>query len=364
MAALLLVVLSLFLPLGIVKENRVSAGTSIFFTASPYAVITLIISFILISIFIYRENNYIFITAAFLLFSVLFIFFRTIPPGYAAEAARPDLLRISPGAGFWILLTAAYILLQPVFPEKQRALIIFIPLLFISLFIFTPIIPYSSLYREFSGKKIRFVSEFFTHLRIAFGAVTGALIIGIPLGLLRKGKKGVSAAVNFLQTIPSLALFGLLMVPLSALAANSVFFKKLGIKGIGITPALIALTLYALLPIVSNTQTARESISKAVLEASRGQGLNKLQNFRLVELPLSIPLIINGIRIASVQAIGNTAIAALIGAGGLGHFIFRGIEENSVDLVLLGTIPIITLSILLDKLISFGVTMITPKGIR
>jgi osmoprotectant transport system permease protein len=147
-----------------------------------------------------------------------------------------------------------------------------------------------------------------------------------------------------IQTVPSIALFGLLLAPLAAL----------GLGGVGPAPALIALTLYALLPIARNTEAAIRGVDPALTEAASGMGMTPRQIFWRVELPLGFPVFLAGVRIVMVQAIGLAAVAALIGAGGLGTFVFQGIGQYAVDLVLLGAVPTIVLALAAD----FGLAML------
>ena len=165
----------------------------------------------------------------------------------------------------------------------------------------------------------------------------------------------ILGALNFVQTIPSIALFGILMAPLAALAAAVPLAAALGIRGIGTAPAMIALFLYSLLPVVANTVVGLGRVSPAAVEAARGMGMTRWQILRGVELPLALPVILTGIRIVLVQNIGLVAVAALIGAGGLGAFVFQGIGQTAIDLVLLGAIPTVALAfsaaVLLDALV-------------
>jgi osmoprotectant transport system permease protein len=157
------------------------------------------------------------------------------------------------------------------------------------------------------------------------------------------------------QTIPSIALFGILMAPLGALAAAWPLAARLGIRGIGAAPAALALFLYSLLPIVANTVAGLRHVSAATVEAARGMGMTSAQVLARVELPLALPVILTGIRVVLVQNIGMVTVAALIGGGGLGTFVFQGIGQTAIDLVLLGAIPIVALAfsaaVLLDALV-------------
>src|SRR5437870_4249386 len=172
----------------------------------------------------------------------------------------------------------------------------------------------------------------FEHLLLVLVATGAAAVVGIPVGiaLTRRASlaKPVLAIANVLQTIPSLALFGFL-IPL------------LGRHGIGYAPAIIALFLYSLLPIIRNTFTGINGVDPAVREAARGMGMTDWQMLTEVELPLAMSVIIAGLRVATVIAIGTATIAAAIGAGGLGVYIFRGLRGGGSNntLVLAGALP-------------------------
>jgi osmoprotectant transport system permease protein len=157
--------------------------------------------------------------------------------------------------------------------------------------------------------------------------------------------------------VPSIALFGILMAPLAALAAAVPTLAALGVSGIGAAPAVVALFLYSLLPIVANTVVGLGRVSPAAVDAARGMGLTDGQMLRQVEFPLALPTILTGIRIVLVQNIGLVTIAALIGGGGLGAFVFQGIGQTAIDLVLLGAIPTVALAfsaaVVLDAFIEF-----------
>src|SRR6185312_14940175 len=199
--------------------------------------------------------------------------------------------------------------------------------------------------------------EYAAH-RAAFAA---ALLIGVPLGILTARKPASAGAIfatlNLLQTIPSIALFGLLIVPLSALAAAAPGLAALGIGGIGPAPAIVALVLYALLPVVRNTRAGIDGIDPAIIDTARGMGFSPRQIFLRVELPLGMPVFLAGLRIVLVQTIGLAVVAALIGAGGLGTFVFQGIGQYATDLVLLGAIPTILLALAADFLLTLAIAL-------
>jgi len=180
------------------------------------------------------------------------------------------------------------------------------------------------------------------HVFLVAVSIGIAVVIGVPLGILLTRRPSLASPVigfaSVMQTIPSLALFGFLIpIPL--------------IGGIGNTTAIVALVLYALLPLLRNTYAGIQSVDPAVVEAGRGMGMTDLERLRLIEIPLSLATILAGIRIATVNAIGLATIAAAVGAGGLGTLIFRGLSMVDSRLILAGAVPAATLAIVADGLL-------------
>ncbi len=179
------------------------------------------------------------------------------------------------------------------------------------------------------------------HLALSFGATLLAVVVALPIGVLLTRRvrleRPVLAFVDAVQTIPSLALFGLLL-PLPLLG------------GIGATPAVVALVLYALLPIVRTTVVGIRSVEPSVRDAARGLGMTDGQLLLRVDLPLAAPTIVAGVRVAAVTSVGTAAIAAAIGAGGLGSLVFRGVAVVDNRLILLGAVPAALLALLVDVL--------------
>ena len=190
---------------------------------------------------------------------------------------------------------------------------------------------------------IKYSSEILTrtgeHLFLVTISIGIAVLIGIPLGILITRQpvfaKPILGLANIMQTIPSLALFGFLI---------SVPF----LGGIGDNPAIVALILYSLLPIIRNTYTGITSVDPAIREAGRGMGMTDWQLLYQVEIPLAMGVILAGVRVATVIAIGIATIAPAIGAGGLGVFIFRGISVVNNQLILAGAIPAAGIALLAD----------------
>jgi osmoprotectant transport system permease protein len=193
------------------------------------------------------------------------------------------------------------------------------------------------------------------HLSIVSVAVGVAILTGVPIGIAITRNPSAADTVLYLgsivMTIPSIALFGVLIPLLS----------KIG-HGIGYLPAVIAAMLYAQLPIVRNTYTAIRNIDPALRSAAMGMGMSTLQRLWRVEIPLAMPVIIAGVRISVVVNIGVTAIAAYIGAGGLGTFISRGISQTDVRQLLTGALALALLAIVADTALLWLQRRLAPKG--
>ncbi len=373
----------------------------------------------------------------------------------ARELAQdaPGSARVSLLGGVWLTLLAYYIVMFGALNESPKRLglrlALVIPgLLAAALLIAGGTLGELGLARELSSQGENFRAELVRHLALAGTSLLLASSLGVPAAILAARREGVARAVlpgvSLLQTLPSLALFGLMLAPLAHLGQTltlsgaarlilifalpvlllalalwrarglgekaralllaatlllglvplsllalllavvlnallaSLFaaspppawpgwdapLAALGVRGIGSAPALIALTLYALLPIVRNAYTGLKETPKAAIEAGQGMGMSPAQLLRRVELPLALPLIVEGLRASAVLTIGITTVAYLIGAGGLGAFIQRGIDQVVADLILLGAVPIILLALLADGLLRGLGLLLTPPGLR
>jgi osmoprotectant transport system permease protein len=181
------------------------------------------------------------------------------------------------------------------------------------------------------------------------------------LTTVRRGlARRIFAVLSLIQTIPSIALFGLLIGPLTVLSDAIPALRDLGVRGIGYAPALIALVLYSLLPIARNTEVGFLGVPASVIDAARGMGMTRLQVMTRVSVPLALPVLLAGLRIVTVQLIGLTVVAALIGAGGLGSFVFLGLGQTATDLVLLGAISAILLALVADAALRLLAVAVTP----
>jgi len=276
------------------------------------------------------------------------------------SAAMPH-ARVGLGAGAWSLLFLLGLMLIDV---QQRLRLPRIGLLGIGLGLLLLVFLVASLgwleplalMREYQTRRSQFIGALYHHLGLVAATVSCSLVMGAALVVLinrfPRAQRGVIGGLSVIQTIPSLALFGLLLAPLSYLSSQFPLLQQLGVRGIGWAPALLALIAYSLLPIVRNTSLALHAVEASVIDAAQGMGMGPRQVFLQVRLPLAMPVIIEGIRLTTLQAIGLTAVAALIGAGGFGTFIFQGLGQSAMDLVVLGALPIILMALLADSLFS------------
>ncbi|MCH8551546.1 MAG: ABC transporter permease [Natronospirillum sp.] len=273
--------------------------------------------------------------------------------------ADQPIARIGLGAGFWALVFLLCLMIIEVLQRLRagthwRLLVMAVVLGSLFWFISTGRLDELALLREYQSRSRQFGTALRGHLMLVGGAVGVSLVMGFGLAvqILRRPswQKPVLGVLSFFQTIPSLALFGLLIAPLSALSAQFPWLQQFGIRGIGWAPAVLALIGYSLLPMVRNTWVALDGVPAGVMEAARGMGMSPLQAFVRVRLPLAVPVVLEGVRITTIQAIGLTAVAALIGAGGFGTFIFQGLGQAANELILLGAIPTILLALLADMI--------------
>jgi osmoprotectant transport system permease protein len=269
-----------------------------------------------------------------------------------------ELGRAAPSGGLWLTLLAGYVVVHAYLAKTRRAWIDLLPailvLLGLPLLVVAGFFEHVSFALELLARRARFFQEFGNHLTIAGTAVGSAILIGVPSGILAFRYKSFGRWIlnlaSTVQTIPSLAMFGLLIAPMALLSRAVPVLREIGITGVGAAPAIVALTLYSLLPIVRNTYTGLAVVPAAVVESGNGMGMTRRQLFSMVELPTALPVLLTGIRVAAVQAIGNTTVAALIGAGGFGRFVFQGIGQAAPDLIVLGVIPTVLLAVGVDRL--------------
>lgn len=195
------------------------------------------------------------------------------------------------------------------------------------------------------------------HISLVSVAVGMATLTGVPIGIAITKNERIAKTVLYIAsiiiTIPSIALFGI-MIPLLSIFGH----------GIGYVPAVVAVLLYSQLPIIRNTYTAINNVNPALREAARGLGMSQNQRLRMVEIPLAVPVIMAGVRTAVVLNIGVMAIAAYIGAGGLGTLISRGISQSDPRQLIVGAVAVSLLAIIVDYSLLALQKRLTPKGLE
>ncbi len=347
------------------RANRIVQGeTRTVFEALPGSAATVLVTIVLLSAFIAFFR---FPTRLKLVFALTGLAALAVFVGQAASFLMPEgngFARVSPASGFWLIFAGLALLatdciarLEP--KPAARILLLLVAIAALAAVLISGLWNDLSIIKEYTGRADTFWTEALRHVELAIGSLIAATVVGIPLGILcykvERLRAGVLNSLNIVQTIPSIALFGLLIAPLGWIAATVPGAARVGIAGIGMAPAFVALFLYSLLPVVSNTVVGLSGVSQAVREAARGLGMTPVQRLLRVEFPLAMPVILTGIRIVLVQNIGLATIAALIGGGGFGVFVFQGIGQTAMDLVLLGTVPTVLLgfaaAITLDALI-------------
>jgi osmoprotectant transport system permease protein len=284
--------------------------------------------------------------------------------------SESPLARTAVGSGLWLWLALCLLACsdairrlspQPLWRWLLQAQIWILPLLLL----FSGELNALSLLKEYANREDVFDAALVQHLTLLVGTLVPALLIGVPLGMLcyrRPTTQGpVFAVLNVIQTVPSVALFGLLIAPLAGLTRAWPWLSSLGIAGTGLTPALIALVLYALLPLARGVLAGLSQVPTEVLESADAMGMNARQRFWQIQLPLALPVLLRGLRVVAVQTVGMAVIAALIGAGGFGALVFQGLLSSALDLVLLGVIPTIVLAVVVDALFALWIALLRRR---
>ena len=267
------------------------------------------------------------------------------------------LARTSPGSGLWLSLALCLLLasdtIRRLTPHALWRWLLNAQLwLLPCLLLWHGSLDQLSLLKEYANREDVFNDALRQHLWLLFGTLLPGLLLGLSIGFALWRRPHWQAPVftflNVIQTIPSVALFGLLIAPLAGLTRHFPLLGKIGISGTGLAPALIALVLYALLPLVRGVVTGLQQVPREALESATAMGMNGSQRFRQVQLPLALPVLLRSLRVVSVQTVGMAVVAALIGAGGFGALVFQGLLSSALDLVLLGVIPTIALAVVVD----------------
>jgi osmoprotectant transport system permease protein len=368
----LIAISAAFLPFAAFRANRIvlGVGRSVFEALPTWEAALLVAAFCAaIVITLLKTPNVLRLIASFAMLAFLFVAI-----GNAATFLTPEgdrLARVSPGAGFWLAVFAFALLAADSFTRLKlspwlRILALLLVAAGIALLLWSGAWNDLSILKEYANRADAFWREGQTHIALALGSLGAATLVGIPLGILCHRVPPMRAAVlnvlNAVQTIPSIALFGLLIAPLAWVAANVPGASAIGISGIGAAPAMVALFAYSLLPVVANTVVGLEGVPPAATDAARGMGMTNWQRLAKVEFPLAFPVILTGIRIVLVQNIGLATIAALIGGGGFGVFVFQGVGQTAMDLVLLGAVPTVALAFAAAVILDAIVEMVSTRS--
>jgi osmoprotectant transport system permease protein len=359
----------LSLPLVRVAPNRLVLGESVsFFTliqGPAWALAVLLTGLVLLSLVPARRVS-LWLTVA--TATALVVGLGALAASHAIQAVSADTPfgRTSLGSGLWL----AWLLLGLVLADVMQALragtlarlgVAAASLLPLAFLLASGAADELSVMKEYANRDEAFWEAIARHGQIVAVALSFTLAIGLPLGWATHRYAAVARAMfpvlNIIQTIPSIALFGLLMAPLAWLAASWPAMGRAGISGVGLAPGVVALTLYSLLPVVRGTLAGLAQVPSAVTQAAQGVGFSQAQLFWQAQVPLALPVVLGGVRTASIQAVGLAAVTALIGAGGLGSLMFEGLFSSAQDLVLLGVVPIVVLGALVDGVFKGLITL-------
>lgn len=292
--------LGLALPLATFRPNRIAAGEGHFLIAMQPMAAVLLVGFSLAAILM-RHRLTLSLAAILLWLGLMGWIAKDLAQGAAAYA------RVTPGPGFWCVLAAMVIVLVDAVARKRpnpatRLAILAGMAGALLLMLYSGLWDNVSYMQEYQNRRTTFWREAGQHLTLALGSFGAATVAGFALGTLAHRVAGlrrpVMGALTLIQTVPSIAMFGLLMVPLGWVATQ---IPALGISGIGMAPAFVALFLYALLPMVANTLAGLSAVPANVIEAARGMGMTGAQRFLQVELPLALPIVLTGARIVLVR---------------------------------------------------------------
>jgi len=363
-----------FLPFAAFRANRIVLGEAKALVAALPGWEAAVLALVLaagIAIALFRTPTLWRLATSLIILALLFIAI-----GHAGSFLTPPgdkIARVSPGAGFWLLIFAFALLAADAIARLKlkpwtRIGVLAAVAVFFAVLLGSGTLNDLSILREYANRGDTFWREAQTHLALALGSLALATIAGIPIGILCHRSDAWRAPVlnvlNAIQTIPSIALFGLLIAPLAWVAANIPGASAVGISGIGAAPAMVALFAYSLLPVVANTVVGLDGVPPAANDAAKGMGMTDWQRLVTVEFPLAFPVILTGIRIVLVQNIGLATIAALIGGGGFGVFVFQGVGQTAMDLVLLGAVPTVALAFAAAVVLDAIVEMVSPRDTR
>ena len=277
--------------------------------------------------------------------------------------------RISFGVGLLILVIAFYSVMirtaQFVENIYVRRLIPIFAWVVVAVLIFTGQLNNYSVMQEYLSAKAQFRANLVDHITLCLGVLVVTIFLGIPTGYLcnkyKKYDNFTMVLLSILETIPTLALFALIRIPLTYLKDTFPVLQKYGITGFGTAPAFAALLIYGLYLMVNNCRAAFQMVDSSLMEDAFAMGMTSSQVFRMIQLPMALPGIYNGIRITFIDTLVAASLASYVGGGGLGVYIVNGINQLSIDLQLLGVLPIFLLALISDFILKKIFDLLSPK---
>ena len=372
-----LVAASLYgLPFLQIAPNRLVSGQPVYFFSIIHGSAWLLVAMLalLTAVAMFKPTRAWLVTALAISAAMLpgLLWLAASQASFSLQGALP-IARASLGSAFWVALVLLGFMVSSALQQLrstalQTAVVCFALLIAFGAVLASGVCDDLSLMKEYANRADGFAQVVARHVQIVLLALTCTLAIGLPLAwaahTYAKTGRVLLPVLNIIQTIPSIALFGLLMAPLALLTASFPLLGRAGISGVGLAPAVIALTLYGLLPVVRGTLAGLQQVPRAMAQAARALGLTPIQTLIHILLPLALPVLLGGVRTAAVSSVGLAAVTALIGAGGLGSILFEGLFANAQDVVLLGVLPIIALGVAVDALFKVLMGLALKKAHR
>ena len=344
---ILLLLTLFFLPIGTFKPNRVLNGSD-FYGVDLFTFEYVIFGLFLFIHFYGKRTILKSLNTIFLILFPIYMIYRVQTFQILGDFDM-EIARISLHLSAYLSIFGVYILLST---EKYPRIKILTSIFLLMLAFVFNAFPMLGISKEFINRRDTFNAELIRHLYLALSSLTVAIIPSIYFAYQstkhEKLREWIMGFINGFQVAPTLSLIALIMIPLSYIGHQFPLLRDLGIKGVGFLPSFIILTLYALLPITSNTYTALKQIEPSIMDSANALGLNRYQIMFKIQFPLALPLIVSGIRTALTQSIGNAILAGLVGGGGLGSIIFLGLSQSAPDLILLGSIPVVIMALFSD----------------
>ena len=277
-------------------------------------------------------------------------------------AEQGEVARLSLGVSAWLTVLATYIAIFSAThalkgPRGWRVAVSLPGVVAVAAMLFTGRLNSLSIMQEYAVNATSFHMALSQQLYYTLGATGVGLVLGLIAGVaaarMPRVEGPVFAVLNIAQVLPALSFIGLLILPMAWLSANVPPLKAIGVSGIGWAPVFVVLLSYALYPITRNVFTSLKTLDASLVDAAKGMGMKPAQRLFQVELPLAFPVVLAGVRIAAVQTTSAAILAALVGGGGLGQIVFFGVQQTASDLILLGVIPIVVLSLSIDASLRF-----------